>query len=367
MIRTVFTQKDATIYEDAGFRTLNTGLDEILELRNALYSITLGNIAETVVTASSLSRILLKFDLTDISSSISSGQITNPKYYLKLNASALQSLALDYTIEAYPISQSWTNGTGKKASNPIINDGASWDYKTSGSIWSGSSATPIGGATWFTQSAYAATKAFSYNSATNDVDMDVSNIVNAWVSGSLTNEGFILKFTDAIETSGLQYGALNFFSRDTNTIYPPTLQVRWNDSSFSTGSLTAVDINSMNISVNGLKDRYKLDEIAKITLHTRDRFPAKAFVTSSRYLTSKFIPSCSFYSVKDAHTEETLISFDTGSTKISCNSSGNYFNFDMSGLQPERYYKFVLKVQDSASNPSNVVILDNKFYFKVER
>ena len=29
---------------------------------------------------------------------------------------------------------------------------------------------------------------------------------------------------------------LKYFSRDTNTIYPPTLQINWNDFVFSTGS-----------------------------------------------------------------------------------------------------------------------------------
>lgn len=367
MIRTVFSQKDATIYKDLNFRTLNSGLDEILELRNTKYEIQLGNIAETVISGSSLSRILIKFDISDVSSSISSGQITNPKFYLKLNTSVVKNVALDYTIEAYPISQSWTNGTGKKASNPLIDDGASWNFKESGSVWSGSVSVPIGGSTWFTQSQYQATQTFEYNSTTNDLEMNVSNIVNAWISGSIPNEGFVLKFSNSIETSGVDYGSVNFFSRDTNTIYPPQLHVRWDDSSFSTGSLTLVDINSMNVSINGLKNRYKLDEISRINLHVRDRFPSKTYVTSSRHLTSKFVPSCSYYSIKDAHTEEILIPFDTGSTKISCDSSGNFFNFDMRGLQPERYYKLVLKIQNSTINPSNVIILDDKFYFKVER
>ena len=359
MIRTVFTQKDATIYKD--LVTLNSGLDEVLELRNSYYTITQGTIAETATTTKSLSRILIKFNLADVSSSIQSGKITSPKYYLKLYSSNANQIQPDYTIEANPISQSWDMGTGKKASSPIINNGASWNYKISGSVWSGSTAIPVGGGTWHTQSGYIASQVFSYE--TTDIDMNVSNICNAWISGGLTNEGFILKYSSSLEANGIEYGSLSFFSKDTNTIYTPMLQVKWDDSVYSTGSLSAADLTSMAVSLSGLKDRYKNDEIAKISLFARDKFPAKAYVTSSRHLTGKYLPTSSYYSVKDAHTEEILIPFDSGSTKISSNSTGSFFNFDMRGLQPERYYKFILKVENS----NNTTIIDDKFFFKVER
>jgi len=371
MIKSVFAQKDATIYKD--ILSLNTGLDEILEIRkSSLYKINIGTIAETAIstTASpSLARTLIKFDLSEISSSIQSGKITSPKYYLKLYTSDAKQIQTDYTIEAMPISQSWDMGSGKKASNPIISNGATWNYKnytisasiSTGNVWSGSTAIPIGGGTWHTQSKYIASQVFSYE--TTDLEMDVSNIVNAWMTGGLANEGFILAFSSSLESNSTEYGSINFFSRDTNTIYPPTLQVKWNDSVYSTGSLSAVDINGMAVSLSGLKERYKNSEIAKLNLFIRDKFPAKAYVTSSRYLVGKYLPSSSYYSVKDAHTEEILIPFDSGSTKISSNSTGSYFNFDMTGLQPERYYKFILKVENS----DNTIIIDDKFYFRVER
>ena len=361
MIHTEFALKDTSVYRD--IKNLNSGLDEVLELRKSLYKINVGNISETVTTSisASLSRILIKFDLTDVSSSIMVGKITNPKYYLKLYTSNAKKIQTDYVIEARPISQSWGMGSGKKVSNPIIEDGASWNYRISGSLWSGSIAIPIGGGTWHTQSKYISSQTFSYE--TSDLDMDVSNIVNSWMTGGLANEGFILSFSSSLETNTTEYGSLNFFSRDTNTIYTPMLQTKWDDSTYSTGSLAAADLTSMTVSLSGLKERYKNDEIAKISLFARDKFPAKAYVTSSRYLTGKYLPTSSYYAIKDAHTEEILIPFDSGSTKLSSNSTGSYFNFDMRGLQPERYYKFVLKIE----NTNNTTIIDDKFFFKVER
>ena len=244
-------------------------------------------------------------------------------------------------------------GSGKTQSNPIVQDGVSWNYRNGITPWS------ITGSTWYTN--YSASQTFSYE--TSDLNVDVTNIVLAWISGSIPNEGFLLKFSGSLETDSVDYGYINFFSRDTHTIYPPMLQVKWDDSSYSTGSLTAADLNNMAISFTNLKEVYKTSEVSKILILPRDRFISKTFVTSSRYLTARYLPTSSYYSVKDAHTEEVLIPFDENSTKLSCDGIHAYFNFDMSVLQPERYYKFVLKI-----NQGNLTtVIDDKYYFKVGR
>ena len=63
----------------------------------------------------------------------------------------------------------------------------------------------------------------------------------------------------------------------------------------------------------------------------------------------------------------TIVPYGTGSL-ISCDSTGNYFNFWMNGLQSERYYKFEFKVV-SGSNTSEETIqyFDDDFVFKVVR
>ena len=40
-----------------------------------------------------------------------------------------------------------------------------------------------------------------------------------------------------VEKDGIDRGHLKFFSTETNTIFPPRLEVEYDDSSFSTGSL----------------------------------------------------------------------------------------------------------------------------------
>ncbi len=68
----------------------------------------------------------------------------------------------------------------------------------------------------------------------------------------------------------------------------------------------------------------------------------------------------------DAQTEDVVIPFSDTYTKVSCDSEGNYFNLWLDGLQPERYYKFVFKVENRVYS-GQVELFDNNYIFKVIR
>ena len=63
-------------------------------------------------------------------------------------------------------------------------------------------------------------------------------------------------------------------------------------------------------------------------------------------------------------TEEIVVDYDTNYTKISCDSTSNYFDIYMNGLEPERYYKLLFK---TILANGETVINDNNYYFKVIR
>jgi hypothetical protein len=58
-----------------------------------------------------------------------------------------------------------------------------------------------------------------------------------------------------------------------------------------------------------------------------------------------------------------IVDFDTSFTKISCDASGPFFDIHMSGLQPERYYRILIKTTLDGST----TIVDNANIFKVVR
>jgi hypothetical protein len=86
----------------------------------------------------------------------------------------------------------------------------------------------------------------------------------------------------------------------------------------------------------------------------------QAFRTSISYANSKALPSSSYWSIKDLDTEEIIVDYDTSYTKISCDSSGNYFNVYMNGLEPERYYKVLIK---SVFSNNETIVFDERLYF----
>ena len=115
--------------------------------------------------------------------------------------------------------------------------------------------------------------------------------------------------------------------------------------------------------MKGLRESYLEKSEPTFRLYGRERYPTRTISKTPQDISIKYLPSGStFYSVKDAHTEETIIDYDSY-TGISCDSNGNYFKLKLNGLQPERFYKIIYKTTVSGS----VNYYDNDFSFKVVR
>tara|TARA_Y100001963_G_scaffold85539_1_gene118264 strand:+ start:1455 stop:2585 length:1131 start_codon:yes stop_codon:yes gene_type:complete len=371
-----FATKDTTLYEES--QSLNSGLDEILEVRKDK------NADGSVIY---VSRALIKFDLTYISQSVVDGLISSPTYYLNLYDANSQALNISQKLYAYPVSQSWDVGSGRQDSNPIIEDGASWRYRDNGTTETQWSSVYTGsGGTWYSgsdgQYSLEASQSFTHEAA--DVRMDVTGIVNNWIysGSSYANEGFMLKRSGSIGNSDsslpegdtTHYGRFVFFSRDTHTVYQPKLEVVWNDSKWATGSLSALssdNLDDMVLYMRGLRPEYKEKSKVKFRVIGRERYPEKTYSTSgysTGYTTAKYLPSGStYYQIKDAYTEEIIVPFGSGSV-VSCDSTGNYFNYWMDGLQSERFYRIEYKVvSGSGTADETVEFYDEKHTFKVVR
>ena len=96
----IFPEKDTTIYSHPNRNTLNTGNDEILEL------------VKEKGTTNSLyypSRILLQFSNTDIQTAINKSN--NFTSSLQLFSTEHKNLSSEQSVEVFPISQSWNEGT----------------------------------------------------------------------------------------------------------------------------------------------------------------------------------------------------------------------------------------------------------------
>lgn len=376
MYQLYYTDRDTTLYEREPTR--NTGIDQILELTK----IASGSKLDGIVQSDTYnSRILLDFgaQITSLSESIVAGKIPTlgtSSVYLTMTAADASDLSLQYTIKAYPVSESWNNGTGNKNDAPITSNGASWYYRDAdepATPWNTGSAASsgdpsvtnlLGGGTWMTGSGFEASQSFSFELP--HIRMDITDIVSKWLDGSITNNGLIIKRPTVDEQSGDNLGSVKFYGRDTHTIFIPRMEVAWDDSEYSgTGSYSEIDSDTYVSYIKNIKRSYREAEKTIFRIGVRPEYPTKAYSTSSFYQTKHRLPTSSYYSILDTVTDEVIIPFDTTATKISCDTKGSYFKLRLNTFMPSRYYKILLKVEREGGD--DVQIFDNGYYFKVER
>jgi hypothetical protein len=383
----IFPTKDATIY--SLFPNMNTGLDEIIE--SSQTQISSVNDANPQV-----SRFLIQFDQAEIDNVLeniirisSSAQLLNNSLWkanLQCFVATATGLALNTTIDLFPVYGNWGMGTGHYLDEPTVTNGTSWIWKDySGSVaWlTGSYPTgvtasyntsyaPAGGGNWWTGSTSAwfntttypiiASQTFDYFSD-KDINMNITNIVRAWYTGSISDDGVIIKLSPATEfvpNINIQ-PELKFFSRDTHTIYPPQLQFSWRDYSYNPGGLPLLNQLPATITLAQNPGFFYSESVNRFRVYGRPEYPAQVWQTASVYTQNYALPTASYYAIKDLDTNEYVIGFDNQFTQLNCDSTSSYFDLYMNGLQPERYYTVLIQ---STINGSTIVYND-QYSFKV--
>lgn len=382
MYQLYFAERDTTLYER--YPDLNTGNDRILELSKTTAG-TRPSVEDSISSNTYNSRIIVDFgkQITALTTAVDNGEIPpignnegSASVYLNLRAASAEDLPYDYTLYAYPVSQSWTSGNGTYGDTPGLTEGASWYYRDSlgiGTYWDTGSAhssgdqsatETFGGGAWITGSGFEASQSFSNEAP--DLRMNVTDIVEKWVKSEIDNYGFLIKRSKADESGSAIFGKIQFFAENTNTIYIPRLEVAWDDVDHSgTSSFSEISSETYVPYFKNIRNEYRETERAKFRIGVRPEFPTKTYQTQSFYITEDRLPTSSYFSIKDAVTEETIIPFDTEATKISCDTKGSYFKLRLNTFLPERHYKIVLKIERDSGD--DIQIHDEGFFFKVVR
>jgi len=373
----IFPEKDATLY--SLFPNMNTGLDEIVEA-------TLTTLAYSNPYPQA-SRFVLQFNDAELSSSISLIPTTkynngNWKAQLQCFVATVDGLNVDTTVKCFPLADPWGMGTGRYLDSPISTNGTSWvwaDYSGS-TLWTASiptgatasytSSVPAGGGVWYTGSQYSSSVTFTYRTD-KDINLDVTNTVKAWTTGSgtipttkLTNYGFIVKQDVEFVNNNNYQPELKYFSVDTNTIYPPALQISWDDSTWNTGSSPQTILNTLPATITLAQNpgTFYSSSINRFRINARPEYPLQLWQTSSVYTNNYYLPSgSSYYAIKDLETNEYIVNFDTNYTKLSADATSSYFDMYMNYLQPERYYTVLIQ----STIDGSTVVFNDQYYFKV--
>ena len=360
----IFPTQDTTLY--SMYPTMNTGIDEVLETSLDV------NVSPT--TSPQASRFLIQFSSAEITDVINN-KIAGAAWQSNLRCfvADVTALNVDTSLEVYPISQSWNMGTGRYGNIPETQNGASWNWRAySGSnIWttgtfnagttaSYSSSVSVGGGTWWHTQSLSGSQTFGYYDD-KDINIDVTKITSAWYSSSIPNNGFIVKQEQEFINDINVQPHLKYFSIDTHTIYPPCLEFKWNDTIINSGSLSFITTQPFEVSINNNPGIFYSGSINKFRVFARPTYPTRVFQTASLYTQNSYLPTSSYYAIKDLDTNEYVVDFDSSYTKLSIDTTSSYFSLNMNGFEPERYYKILIQTIVEGST----ITLDNDYYFKI--
>jgi hypothetical protein len=419
----------------------NMGASDILEVYG-LY----GNYS---TSSAEISRALIQFPMSEISSSRSTGEIPESgsvNFFLSLkNAPSQETLPSDYTISVYAISSSWEEGFGLDMDHydDLTYDvvGSNWIRRSGSTSW-----TTIGGdyltGTLVTQ---------TFANGDEDLNVDVSSIVESFEPYFSSSTGANVS-PDIHNPSGSQrsYFTKRFFARNTEFYFKkPCIEIKWDDSrkddrgnfytssslapaadnlntlylynyvrgqlknipavgtgeiyvdlyetlggsaltqcvdtpvtggwyatgiytasvcvdseatlirdvwhtggvEYHTGSISPLSLDAQTVNQNSKyiisltnhKQKYHKDEIANINVFVRPKDWSPNIYTVAQSTVTNTIIEEIHYKVERTADSLIVVDYATGSiksTQMSYNDDGNYFNFDMSILEPGYEYRF---------------------------
>ncbi len=174
--------------------------------------------------SSSLGRALLQFDFSRFSALTASGDLpsTGLTFTLRMNhKTSACGTPSSYDLVVAPVSSSWDEGLGRDVD--LGDKGfANWVKRTSTAYWS----SPGGD---FLSSPRASAH---LDTGREDLELDVTPIVNQWLSGNIPNNGLGVMLTSSIESDAVyvDYYQKKFYSRQTDfEDRAPYIEVRAND------------------------------------------------------------------------------------------------------------------------------------------
>jgi len=425
--------------------------------------------ARASLASSELSRIITKFDISSISSDRTAGIIPaadEVSFYLKLyNAETSNTVPKNFKLVVEAVSRDWNEGNGLDLENYKDTGVSNWISASDGVEW-----TTAGGD-------YHALPTFeqTFETGLEDLEIDISTLVEQWIAGSKTNYGLGVRLTSSLETATDSYYTKRFFARGTQYFFKkPVIEARWNSSiqddrgdfytssslapaadnlntlylynyvrgrltnipaigtgeiyvdlyqtlggdaltqvinTPATGGYVSAGIYSCSVCITGsyttlrdvwysgsteyftgtispesfaaaavsngntryvtsiknLRNKYFSEEEARFNVYVRSKnWSPTIYTVASEEIENTIIPSASYriYRVLDGYN---AIPHGTGSdlqTLLSYDVSGNYFNLDMSLLEPG--YEYGIKLAFYDSQRQSWLEQDQKFLFRVE-
>ena len=183
------------------------------------------------------SRALLKFPISTINTDRTNGDVPvagSVNFYLKLsNARHPNTLPSEYTLSILPVSESWSEGNGLDMETYTDSGSASWLNATTSSLWGNGTAQYQGGVYHTGSSNTSVNYAVAFGDGDEDLEVDVTTLVEQWIAGTKSNYGIGIMMSGAFEDGTLSgsYYTKKFFARGSEFFFKkPFLEARWDSS-----------------------------------------------------------------------------------------------------------------------------------------
>jgi hypothetical protein len=186
--------------------------------------------AQASSASQELSRIIVEFPIDDIAADRADDKIPvsgSVNFYLKMsNAPHSNTLPTKFTLSVQPVSRSWEEGYG-------LNMEKYTDLGVSNWISASTSASLDDGGWTAEGGDYLSSQNFSQYFAvgTEDLEIDITDLAEEWISGSISNYGVGVHLTSSEETGTRSFYTKRFFARGSEFFYKrPNIEARWDAS-----------------------------------------------------------------------------------------------------------------------------------------
>jgi len=222
-IKRYVAEKDATItnaYRVVGNSravNANMGASDSLEVFNLS-----GQYSTSSIEAS---RILIKYPIDSIVADRLNNDLEasgSVSFWLKLsNVEHPFTLPRNFELVVQPISSSWNEGIGLDMEEYSDIDAVNWLSSSENNLWG------TNGGDFLTNPNYSC----SFATGDENLEIDITDLVEKWISNEITNEGIVVRLPEEIESGSLSHYTKKFSARGSQYFFKrPYIEARWDNS-----------------------------------------------------------------------------------------------------------------------------------------
>jgi hypothetical protein len=290
-----------------------------------------------------LARSLIKFSLTELSGKVFSDRIipsASVSYFLKMfDMKHGETIPTSYDLFVYPLSSSWDEGTGVEMYG-IDKGYANWEKATSTRYWA------ITGSDFFTSSYGSGSQHFDRGQ--ENLEVDITSIVNAWLTGGLVNNGLIIKLGSAEEYNATDYYVKEFHGRESKFVeYLPHLEARWSSVKKDNRNNFAYNQNNNLYFYNFIRGQLANATepvLVRVQDFTGSSGSGNFITTITASLVETGIYSASFTIVNTASFSATF--YDIWHSGAFAYMTGNFRPQNLTGSTADQYYDFTANINN---------------------